>query len=178
MGVLDIFFMIPLAWFAYKGFQKGLIIEVSSVVALLLGIFLSIYFSDVTAEFLKESLGMTTKHLKLVSFLVTFLLTVIAVSLLGKLLENMVKLTALGIVNQLGGIVFGLVKATIFLSFIVFFIEKSDKKKVVISTETAQSSFLYTYIKPLAPTVIDLFGNVDFSIDAEELRDKVLSVGD
>ena len=42
MGVLDIIFIIPIVWLAYKGFSKGLIIELATLAALVLGIYASL----------------------------------------------------------------------------------------------------------------------------------------
>jgi membrane protein required for colicin V production len=39
MGILDIVFIIPIVWLAYIGFKKGLIVELSTLVALILGVF-------------------------------------------------------------------------------------------------------------------------------------------
>ena len=45
MNTLDIIFLIPLLWFAYKGFVNGLVVELASLIALLLGVYLSFRFS-------------------------------------------------------------------------------------------------------------------------------------
>ena len=44
MGMIDVFLVVPLLWGAYKGFKKGLIVEVFSLVALVLGIIAAVYF--------------------------------------------------------------------------------------------------------------------------------------
>lgn len=175
MGVLDIVFIIPIVWLAYKGFEKGLIIELATLFALLLGIFVSLYFSDVTAEFLRESFGMKTKYLSLISFIVTFVLVVIAVNLIGKLIEKLVNVAALGFINKAFGGLFGVLKAVIFLSFIIFFIEKVDKKKVILTEEFTSNSLFYPYIKPWAITLIDIYGDTDLGdINVEDIKNKVL----
>lgn len=174
MSILDIVFIIPIVWLAYVGFKKGLVIELSSLVALLLGIFVSLYFSDVTAEFLKETFDLKTKYLSLISFIVTFVLVVIAVNLVGKLVEKLIDLAALGFVNKSAGGVFGVLKAAIFLSFIIFFIEKADKKKVIISEDLSENSLFYPYIQPIAITLINIYGDMEFDFDAEALKEKVL----
>ncbi len=58
MSVLDIVFIIPIVWLAYSGFKNGLIIELSTFFALLLGIYVSLLFSDITAEFLKNTFAL------------------------------------------------------------------------------------------------------------------------
>ncbi len=52
MNYIDLIIAIPLVWGVFVGFKNGLIIEVASLAALLLGIFGAIHFSDLTANFL------------------------------------------------------------------------------------------------------------------------------
>ncbi len=59
MNVLDIILAIPILWLAYKGFTKGLIIEISTLAALVLGIYASLHFSYITADFLRNNLDVT-----------------------------------------------------------------------------------------------------------------------
>ena len=175
MSVLDIIFIIPIVWLAYSGFKKGLIIEVATFIALLLGIYASLYFSDITAEFLKETFELKTKYLNLISFVITFLLVVIGINLIGKLISKVVDMAALGFLNKSAGGLFGVLKAIVFLSFILFFIEKVDKKHFVLSEDLKEGSLFYPYIQPFAPELIDIYGELDFeNIDTEDIKDKVL----
>ncbi|NOR86024.1 MAG: CvpA family protein [Bacteroidales bacterium] len=177
MSVLDIVFIIPIVWLAYNGFKKGLIIELATLFALLLGIYMSLLFSDITAEFLRETFDFKTKYLSLISFIVTFILVIIAVNLIGKIVSKMVDMVALGFLNKSAGGLFGVLKAVIFLSFIVFFIEKVDKKKVVLSKNITETSLFYPYIKPFAHTAIDIYGEFDFGdIDPEDIKNQVMDV--
>lgn len=175
MSFLDIIFIIPIIWLAYVGFKKGLIIELSTLLALVLGVFVSLYFSDITAEFLKETFALKTKYLKLISFIITFLLVVIAVNLIGKLIEKFVNMVALSFLNKSAGGVFGVIKAVVILSLLLFFVEKVDKKKFLLSEELTEKSIFYEYIQPIAPTLIDAFSDIDFDLDPEELKNKVMN---
>jgi membrane protein required for colicin V production len=175
MGILDIVFIIPIVWLAYIGFKKGLIVELSTLVALILGVFVSLHFSDITAELLTDLFDLKTKYLKLISFVLTFILVVIAVNLIGKLIERFINMVSLSFLNKSAGGVFGVLKAVVFLSLIVFFIEKVDKEKVILSTELTQNSIFYTYIQPIAPTMINTFSDIDFELDPDEIKDRFLN---
>jgi membrane protein required for colicin V production len=175
MGILDIVFIIPIVWLAYIGFKKGLIVELSTLVALILGVFVSLHFSDITAELLTDLFDLKTKYLKLISFVLTFILVVIAVNLIGKLIERFINMVSLSFLNKSAGGVFGVLKAVVFLSLIVFFIEKVDKEKVILSTELTQNSIFYTYIQPIAPTMINTFSDIDFDLDPDEIKDRFLN---
>jgi len=176
MSVLDIIFIIPIIWLAFVGFRNGLIIEITTFLALILGIYASLYFSDITAEFLRESFSLTTKYLGLISFIVTFILVVVAVNLIGKLISKLIDMAALGFINKSAGGLFGVLKAILFMSFIIFFIQKFDKKKVILSEEITKASLFYPYIQPFAPKLIDIYGDIDFdNIDAKKIKDELLN---
>lgn len=160
MGVLDIIFIIPIVWLAYKGFTKGLIIELSTLVALILGIYISLHFSYITANFLKDYFSTDPKYLGILSFIITFILVVVAVNLLGKLLEKIIDLVALSFLNKGFGGFFGVLKAAIFLSFIIYFVNKFDKNRYIFSESITSKSVLYPYIEDVAPTIIKFYDGI------------------
>ena len=66
---LDIVLAIPMAWFLYKGFKKGLIFELSSLIGLVVGIYCSIKFS----KYVSTLIGIESEYSILVAFFVTFI---------------------------------------------------------------------------------------------------------
>ncbi len=111
----------------------------------------------------------------MISFIVTFFLVVIAVNLIGKLISKVIDMAALGFLNKSTGGLFGILKAVLFLSFIIFFIEKVDKKHVILSENLTNESLFYSYIQPFAPEIIKIYGELDFGdIDTDDIKDKIL----
>ena len=55
MNWLDIVLAIPLLWFLYRGFRNGLIIELASLAALILGIYAALHFSFYVQEYLEKN---------------------------------------------------------------------------------------------------------------------------
>jgi membrane protein required for colicin V production len=161
MGILDIIFIIPIVWLAYKGFSKGLIIELTTLAALVIGIYVSLHFSYLTADFLKEHFEMNQKYLGILSFIITFILVVIGLNLVGKMLEKIIDLVALSFLNKSFGGFFGVLKAVIFLSFIIYFINKFDKSRYIFSESLTSESILYTYVEDVAPAIIKFYNGID-----------------
>ena len=182
MGILDIIFIIPIVWLTYKGFSKGLIIELATLAALVLGIYASLHFSYLTADFLKENFEMNQKYLGILSFIITFILVVIALNLIGKLLEKVIDLVALSFLNKAFGGFFGVLKAVIFLSFIIYFVNKFDKNRYIFSPSLTSESMLYTYVEDVAPAIVKFYNGIDEEDNvlekvknkAEETVDEVL----
>lgn len=154
MNYLDIILCIPLIWGLYKGFSKGFILEIFSIVAFVGGIYIAVRFSDLVAEKLKTSFENHSQFLPIISFAIVFLGVVIAVYFIGKMIQKMAEAVALGLPNKLAGAVFGALKYALLFSVLIFLIESSEKYFTIIPNETKTKSFLYTHVKNIAPFLI------------------------
>src|ERR1051326_3049281 len=120
MNWIDIIILIPLLWGLYKGFTKGFIIEVATLVAFGLAVWSGIKFSDFLSEWMKNYFHWTTKYLPIISFAVIFIGILILVFALAKLIQRFAKAVALGFVNKLAGGIFGMLKFGLILSVLIF----------------------------------------------------------
>jgi len=166
MNILDIIFIIPIVWFAYRGFSKGLIIGITTLVALILGIYLSIRFSGIVAAFLMSNFDWDEKYIPIISFAITFVGVVIVIYLLGKILEKFIDMIALGFINKLLGGVFGIVKAVVLLSVIIYIINSFDRQQSVFTEKLQQGSILYEPVESVVPRILPL-------LDIEEIKKKI-----
>ena len=119
MNYIDIVLGILLILSAIGGFKKGLIVELASLAALVLGIWGAIEFSYITSEFLVDNFDWKWDHLSTVSFIITFIVIVILVHIVAKTVTKMVETVMLGFVNKLAGLVFGFLKGAIILSIVL-----------------------------------------------------------
>lgn len=166
MPLLDIIILIPLIWFTVKGFMKGFIIELASLVALILGIYLAYFFSDITANFLHNTMGFTSKYIQVISFILTFVIVIILIFILAKFLEGLIKTAKLGIFNKLLGAVFGFIKIAIICGFLLYQLSCLDVDNKFITLETQKKSYVYSPLVKLAVSVIPLIKNVKEKITA------------
>ena len=153
MNFIDIIILVPMLWFAYKGFTKGLIIELSTLLALLAGIYIASHFSNYTADFLQDKLSLESEYMSIISFSITFLLVIILVILFGKSLEKVINLLMLSTINKIAGGIFGMVKVAFILSTLIMILGNFDAEELLIKEEHRQGSLLYTPIKSVAPAV-------------------------
>ncbi len=154
MNIIDVILCIPLLWAGYKGFSKGLIIELASLASLILGIFGGVYFSDYTAGYLSDKFEISTRYINIIAFSVTFILIVIGVIFIGKLAEKLAKVIAMGFFNKLGGLIFSVLKYAFILSIILLLINSFDTDESIMTKENKNNSVLYKPISVIAPTVI------------------------
>ncbi|WP_051568683.1 CvpA family protein [Crocinitomix catalasitica] len=173
MNYLDFIFLIPIIVSAWRGFKKGLVIELFTLLALLLGIYGGIHFSDYAANFLKVQVGLDSEYLPVVSFTLTFLAIGAMVYFAGKMVEQGLKLVALGTLNKFAGMVFGITKMVFILSAILVILESYDEKSKFIPDDLKTESLLYQPLKATSLKTIpaleysDLFRKTLFSTEEE-----------
>ena len=154
MNYLDILLIIPLIIGAWRGFKKGLIIELFTLLALLVGIYAGIHFSDFVAGILKNNLGMTSEYLPVIAFTITFLGVGAGVYFLGKMLEGAVSMVALSPVNKMLGLLFGTLKMLFFTSALLVILESYDEKGEFIPEQQKEESLLYQPMTQVSLTCI------------------------
>ena len=62
MNYIDIVILLFLLYGAFRGFSKGLIIEVATLAGLILGVFIAIRYSPFTEGILKDFLNITSRY--------------------------------------------------------------------------------------------------------------------
>ena len=172
MNILDILIGIPLIYAIYKGFTKGFIYEVATLIALILGVYGAIHFSDFTAEVIQDTFDYESQYMEYISFIVTFIVIVIGVNLIGRVIDKVVEAVALGFVNRLLGLAFGLLKGILILSIVVHLLNYVNDKFNFISQEKKKESLLYEPMTDISDKIFDFFDS-DFSTTKEKIETKI-----
>jgi len=168
MNYIDIILGLLLIFAAIGGFKNGLISEVASLAALILGIWGAIEFSYVTSDFLVENFHLETDYLNIISFVVTFVVIVILVHIVGSTVNKMVETVMLGWVNKLAGLVFGVLKAALILSVILVVFDKIDEDVKILPREAKQNSRMYEPIRSFAPSIFPFIENWDMELGGKK----------
>ena len=159
MNSLDYILLIPLLYGLYRGFTKGLIVELASLLALSLGIYGTLHFWSFTFEFLSDYVEIKIVYLQLASYGLTFLVIVMVISLTGKALTMLIKLVALGFINRMMGAIFGSIKVLLILSVFILFFDRFNEEFEIVEDEVLNSSLMYKTIriqaKQIYPSVLE-----------------------
>jgi membrane protein required for colicin V production len=166
MNIFDLAIAIPLVWGLYKGFTKGFIKTLATLVALVLGVIGAIKFSDITSTFLASNLNIEPTYLPLISFSITFIGIIIGVHFLARLIDKLLKAVALGLVNKIAGAVFGVAKYAFIVSIVLLGLNYINSQANFIPKEKISSSLLYEPVSSFAPTIIPY-------VNLDTLRQKV-----
>ena len=168
MNIFDIIIVALLLFGFIRGLFKGLFLEVASFVALITGIYGAIHFSHYIKDLLITSVSWEEKYITLISFAITFMVIVLAITLIGKLFTKIADFASLGILNKLLGGIFGALKIGLLLSVILLIFSKLNNKLPFISNEQQESAILYKPIKNLAQTIFPEFIKVEKDKDEKE----------
>ena len=131
--------------------MKGLFVEITSLVALVLGLYGAIHFSYFMGNFLENRVDWSEKYIQIIAFASTFVLIVLLISLSGKLLTKLADAASLGIMNKVFGAVFGLIKIGLILSVVLIVFDKLNRNLPFVDKDKLETSILYKPVKNLAP---------------------------
>ncbi len=177
MNFLDIILAVPIVLLAFGGYKHGLIKEVASLVALILGIYFAIYFSDVVASYLLEYFDINHRYVFIVAFILTFIGVVLAVSLIGRMLDKIASLAALGFINKFLGLIFGFLKGIVIMSVLILLFNMIDSNDNILKEDTRNESMLYGPISNVAPLILMNIKNINFDDPSwEDYKKKVQDV--
>ena len=154
-NTFDIVVLILLGISAVTGFFKGLITMLTSLVAILLGAWLTMKFSYVTGGFLQSHFNLDGQYVTVASFVVTFLIVVVGVHLLGRTIGSLVKAIALGWADKVLGVVFSVLRSAFIISAIVSALNSFGPSSSIFSDEMKHDSVLFGIIAPIAPFVFE-----------------------
>jgi membrane protein required for colicin V production len=154
MNYVDIVLSIPILWGIYKGFVKGLIIEAAGLVALSLGIWAGVNFSNFLASEIQAQFDWTSEYLPIISFSILFLGLIILIFLIAKFLSKIAKKLALGGIDKILGAIVGGLKFALILSVFIFIIDAVEKSYPQISFKLKEQSVLYKPVGKIAYLII------------------------
>ena len=153
---IDIIAIVLVILAVIKGFSKGLVIAIFSLLAFIIGLAAALKLSAVVAEYLETNTNISQRWLPILAFAIVFFIVILLVRLGAKAIESGLRMVMLGWLNKLGGIVFYLLLYFFIYSIILFYATQLH----IIKTETIQTSVTYPIIYPMAPLVMDALGSI------------------
>jgi membrane protein required for colicin V production len=139
-----------------RGYSRGIIVAICSVLAVLLGITCALSLSAKLSNFLLEKDWVSSALAPIVSYAILFFAVLWLVRLLAKLIEGFTSSILLGWVNKsIGGILY-IALGMVLYSSVLWLCDGAH----LLSPETKVKSQSYSYIAPLAPWVFAHIGEV------------------
>lgn len=150
MSWLDIIILLPLLIGLVRGVMRGLISEVTSIMAIVLGLLGAKWWSAIVASWLIQQFAWPETVCIVVAYAVLFLGIALILNIFARLLSKLFQKIQLGWLNRLLGGIFGTAKWGIVIIVLVLCLHNLDKQFHFISPELKQQSVVYTSITPYA----------------------------
>ena len=124
MSIIDIIVLVLVIVGIYKGWRKGLVLGIFSVLAFIIGLAAAIKLSALVAERLGEATNISQKWLPVLAFATVFLVVAFLVRLGAKALEGVLQLAMLGWLNKLGGVLLYVLLYLFVFSILLFYAQQ------------------------------------------------------
>lgn len=121
MNLIDVLVWAILMAFIIKGFLKGLVREVCSLLGLVMGIWAACKYYPPLSAAIRPFIHLPQNVSSTISFALIFLSIGLLFFFLGHLLTIVFKIALLGGVNRVGGVVFGFLQGALVLSVLLYF---------------------------------------------------------
>ena len=153
MNIIDIIIVICCIPPLVKGISRGFVSQAASLLALILGVWLSFKFSVPVGEWLKEYLELPGTVIHVVSFALILTAVVLGLNLLAGMVEKVLEFVMLVWLNSLLGAVFALAKAVLALGLIFLLLTTLNSTLELIPGKYFDESVLYEPVKNIADIV-------------------------
>ena len=154
--IVDTLFLLIIAYSAYKGLSKGLIMAVFSFASLFVGMAAALKLSSLAASWLGRSDALPSQWWPVVAFLLVYVAVLSAVRFLGRMLEKAVAGISLGWVNHVGGFLLYAALYLLLFSVLLFYLVQLN----LLSAEQREASLAYPYVAPWGPVALSGAGKV------------------
>ena len=156
MNTLDLILLIALLIGAYRGFRKGLFIEVVGIAALIIAVIGGFKLLHVGIEFLSSHFGGFSHLIPYIAFILIFIAILVLINLLGSTVKRVLDLTLLGSLDNFAGALLGVLKWAIAISIFLWLTHTVGFR---IPEETRHASLIYPLIEPLGPKTIQVISS-------------------
>jgi membrane protein required for colicin V production len=153
--LLDILAVAILGFGFYRGFTRGFVLSIFSLVAWFIGLVAALKLTDVGTGYMRDWTDSKSPWVPIVTFIVIFLAVVVIVILFAKLIDQIITVAQLGLWNKLAGGVLETLIFVLVLSVTVWMFNNGG----FISPEAKSESKLYGIVSPVAPGFFTWLGH-------------------
>ena len=160
MNIIDAIILICLIPAVIMGLRKGFISQAISIISLIVGIWASAHFADIVTAWIAQYITASEQVLKIVAFSLILIVVFLALGLIGRLLESILKFAFLGWINKLLGTFFAFLKTILILGLIALVINSAYATLDSPLPEVFVTSKLYAAVSTIADSIFPYIKNL------------------
>ena len=160
MNWLDAIVLILLFIGAYSGFRKGIVFEIAMILGLVVGVYAGLKFSDLLFSFVQRFINDEGYMVHFISFLIVFIAIVLTFIFFAKIIESVLKVTALNIFNKIAGACFGVFKYAFVISVLFLLLRPLERKLNFPPSEVRKESVIYPYITKVSSMIFPALDDI------------------
>lgn len=160
MGVIDIIIVCCFLPAIFVGISKGLVRQLVAICVIYFGITLSLKFTDLVSTFISERISLEGFWVNLISFIIIFAIVAVAFTILGKIITKIIKVSLLGWVDKLLGVILALFISAIIVSTLIYFIDSINTLLQAVPAEKLEESKFFTPLLNFAKSIFPHLGKL------------------
>lgn len=153
MAIFDIIVLVCLGMALFFGIFKGFIRQAVSFAGLFIAVWLGSKFTLPVSTWMQKWIELDITALKAIAFVGVFVLTLLVVTLIGKLLDKVVSVAMLGWLNRLLGAVLSVCECMFFLGMGLMLFDALNSAFNLVAQEKLDASLCYAPLKAVAYAV-------------------------
>lgn len=154
MNWFDITILILLLIVLVKGYRKGFVMQLVGLSVILLAAIFGGKLASIILPEINRLLDISANFARVLSFLISFSLIAVTISLIGKLVEKFIDIVSLSFFNRVLGSIIAVGTMMIALSIVLNLVLMLDKRDNIINSETRKESFFFERVETVIPTIV------------------------
>lgn len=150
MSWLDIVIVLPLLIGLVRGLMKGLVVELTAIVAIVIGLIGTKQWGAAFSVWLLQQFVWPEAVCTVVAYTLLFLGITISLNIVARLLTKLFKAAKIGWLNRLLGGLFGTTKWAAIVLLVVLCVHRLDDQFHFFQQDLKQQSIIYNYTTPLS----------------------------
>lgn len=152
MNTVDIILIFILIGAFVIGFKNGFVKTSMSLFSWIVGIYAAVFYAGRMAIIIKRWISSNDDLVRILSYVIVFLLVVLLFNLLGRLFTGALNVMMMGPLNQIAGGIFNVIKYLVIVSFVIMLINSGNTYRM-LSESQRESSWFYEPVASIAPAI-------------------------
>ena len=166
--MIDIILLAILALGVIRGYMRGLVRQLASLVGLVAGLLIARALYAGVGEYLSVQMGTSVGLSQVIAFFLIWIAVPLVLSVVAFLLTKALQIIKLGFLNRLLGAVLGGLKYALILSLLLQLMAYIDPKSEMIPKETKNQSKFYNKIESFTDIFIPIINK--YTEEVEEYK--------